>query len=503
LPRHAFRPLLAAILTVTSLATILAAPATAFEPPRPLPGYGPAFVSEIQPGKWLDCTWASAAMLVDKWTNGRVTPSREALRALSGDHAGGSTLVDIARAFRAIGMPLRYSPDGGDPMTWPGLLDRLAYGAGAILLGSDTRLPRFYGRWDLRFWQGKGKTDAHAVYVERFEPRTGRIWLMDPLAPSGWTGEWISAASLYRFAWKSGGLVSAATTPTALPAPFAGVRLGAPVLATDATTLRATWPVRATRAWRFQGADVRATFQRVTDPIAAAVAGLVASAPGPAAAHRAVATASYAAHGLTAGVPMPATPGAYRAVVRVVDRRFGRVVATAIGAGVFVPGPRSAGLMLLPISDVLRPGAVASVSFTITNSGTTSWADDPRIERLPNGSQWRRATRVTATWVPVRLDAPTTGVKTPAAGGAGGARGAGGGATLSGTIPPVAVLDVPLDPGAQVVATVSVQLPAAAGSWALVLDVADDIDGSFAALGSVPAVTMVEVHNTGPAQTAR
>ncbi len=497
MPRHAFRSLLAAILAVSSLASILAAPATAVEPPRPLPGYRPGFVTEIEPGKWEDCMWASAAMLVDKWTNGEATPGRERLRALSGDRNGGSTLADVARTFAALDLPLRYSPDGGDPMTWAGLLDRLAHGAGAILFGSDTKLPRYYGRWDRHFWQGKGKSDAHAVYIERFEPRTGRIWLMDPLAPSGWTGEWISAASLYRFAWKTGGLVSATTTPAAVPAPFAGVRLGAPVLTSDSTTLHATWSVTAVPGWRFQGADVAATFLRVSDAIAAAVEGLVPGAPGPAGAHRAAARAGYATQGLSAGVPLPTKPGAYRAVVRVTDRRFGRSVATATGPGVFVAGPRSASLVLLPFTDVVRPGAVASVRFTVTNSGTTTWSDDPRIDRLPDGSQWQRATHVVATWVPVRLDAPAAAAKTA------GASGAVGPAGLAGVPPPLAILDVPLDAGGQDAATVRVALPTAAGTWALVLDVVDNVDGSFAALGSAPAVTLVEVHDAGPAETAR
>jgi len=56
----------------------------------------------------------SAAMLLDTWTNGRFQTGRDRLRALSGDHVGGSTFADVARAYARVGIPFRYSPNGGD-----------------------------------------------------------------------------------------------------------------------------------------------------------------------------------------------------------------------------------------------------------------------------------------------------------------------------------------------------------------------------------------------------
>ena len=35
--------------------------------------------------------------------------------------------------------------------------------------------------------------------------------------------------------------------------------------------------------------------------------------------------------------------------------------------------------------------------------------------------------------------------------------------------------------------------PASPGAWALVVDIVDDVDGSFAALGSAPAVQVFEL----------
>ena len=163
-------------------------PAAALEPPRPLPGYRPTFVTQTDVHPINDCLWASGAMLIDKWTNGKIHPTHQRLRALSGDR-GGSNLDDLKKAYKKLGINLKFSPDGGERITFNGLLRRLAHGAGAVVLGDDSKLPRWYGRWDYGFWKMTKKEkkkhpsrDNHAVYVERYDRRHGRVWLMDPLA---------------------------------------------------------------------------------------------------------------------------------------------------------------------------------------------------------------------------------------------------------------------------------------------------------------------------------
>ena len=52
---------------------------------------------------------------------------------------------------------------------------------------------------------------------------------------------------------------------------------------------------------------------------------------------------------------------------------------------------------------------------------------------------------------------------------------------------------VPLAPGEMVTVRDTIPAPAAKGRWALVIDVIDDVDGSFAALGSEPAVAELDV----------
>ncbi len=60
-----------------------ALPVAAREPQRPLPNYHPDFITQRERGgTTADCLWASASMLVEKWTAGRITVSKDRLRRL-------------------------------------------------------------------------------------------------------------------------------------------------------------------------------------------------------------------------------------------------------------------------------------------------------------------------------------------------------------------------------------------------------------------------------------
>ena len=191
--------------------------------------YTPTFITETdQPSPWIDCMWASATMLLDKWSAGSLKVDRHVLRAASGDTDGGSSMYDVARGTQKLyGLNLAYSPDGGDPMTWADLLDRLSHGAGAVLGGNYSKLPEHYTRWDPRF--AAKENPAHAVYVERYDVANDRVWLMDPLGRGDYDGEWISVANLRAFAYIArGGLVFATASPTVALAPSAdGYTFGA------------------------------------------------------------------------------------------------------------------------------------------------------------------------------------------------------------------------------------------------------------------------------------
>jgi hypothetical protein len=221
-------------------------------PPAPTDGYRPRFVR--QTGK--NCAFASAAMLIDKWTGGQHRPAQERLRRASRvPNSQGVSFAELSRAVaRVTGIDLRHSPGGGDPLTWDALLSRLERGGAAVVGGAYSRLPRHYQRWGRGFASLGAAASGHAVYVERYQ-RTksgGRVWLMDPLAKAaGYSGEWISVRGLRQYAWRnSKGLVTAAATPE--PPPLAGYQFGQPVLeawapAGGRTALRL--PLSVTRGW--------------------------------------------------------------------------------------------------------------------------------------------------------------------------------------------------------------------------------------------------------------
>ncbi len=477
------RALATAPLLIAMLLTMLPSPAAALEPPRPLPGYHPRFVTETDDRPMIDCLWASGAMMIAKWTNGRIHPTHQRLRALSGDRSRGSNLDDLKVAYRKLGINLKFSPDGGNRMTFNGLLRRLAHGAGAVVLGDDSKLPRWYGRWDYGFWNMTKKekkkhpsADNHAVYVERFDRRRGRVWIMDPLARGNYHGEWISAWALRRFAWSSGGAVYAAVTPNAKPAPFVHVRTSAATLSRTSSVLQADWSFQAPRGWRFPGVTTHTAFSGIGDPLLALAKASMPtervtddSRP----AHVVVAASSRT---LTVKAPLPTKPGAYFGSFKLTDRRFGHIVTQVGGVPVFVSGPRSATLRLNPAEPVAEAGKQFDVSISVANSGELTWAETPVDASDPDAKP--RNTRLVARWIPLDVAAkqslPTSGI--------------------NGVVPaPVTVDAVPLDAGRHIVIDTAIRAPSALGRWALALDVVDDVSGSYAKLGSKPGLIYVDV----------
>jgi hypothetical protein len=421
-------------------------------------------------------------MLVDKWTAGRLTISKDRLRKLSGDRHGGSKLNLVARVLREVGLPAEASPTGGAFITWKDLRARLASGGGAILLGDDSKLPRWFGRWDPTFWRGTGNGDDHAIYLDRYDRVHDRFWVMDPLAPSGWPGEWIRGRDLRAFAWtKPNGGLSALMTPTA-PRTFTGVRLGGPRAAAGADALSISWPVaKAPAGWAMPHLDVTLKVRPATHtllPPGAAVVSVapVASAPG---AHvRAVAPAVGLGGGmLNATLPLPAAGGTWRVDAGLRDKRLRRTVATA-ALTVYVPGARRATIATPATQGPVVVGRFA-LNATVTNTGTVTWSDPDWTGLSRRTAAGPRSTRLVATWV---LVTPTDEAS---------AHG------LEPVVPaPVTLASLPLAPGRSATVATTIATPTGAGHWALMLDIVDDIDGSFAAHGSRPGTILVDLVET-------
>jgi hypothetical protein len=128
----------------------------------------------------------------------------------------------------------------------------------------------------------------------------------------------------------------------------------------------------------------------------------------------------------------------------------------------------------------------------VTNGGSVSWADSPVDPSVPLALSTPRNTRLVATWILVAATPATRAGAVPGAvpGAAPGAH-----AKLVAPVAPAsaAVGPLPLVPGQRTTVTGSIATPVTPGRWMLVLDIVDDIDGSFASHGSRPAAILVDI----------
>ena len=453
-----------------------AVPAAAREPHRPLPNYHPEFITQREGGAATsDCLWASASMLVEKWTAGRMTISKDRLRRMSGDMKKGSNFEDLAPVMRQLGLRAKWSPEGGDYVTWGGLRDRIRKGGGAILLGDYHDLPRWYGRWAPTFWKKKGKKDNHAIYLDRYDGRTDQFWVMDPLAPAGWKGEWIPAHYLRAFAWSTGGGgLWAMLTPTAKRAPFSGVKLTAPEASVRDGRLKIEWNVgKAPKRWKLPRVKVLTRVERIKNPVALGMTDAVSAPVGEPSARNGKPSARYTkkTKTITASMKLPATPGAYEIALSLGERRFGRTVAKS-STIVYVPGERRGSIL------VKKPGAAATgepfqLDATIMNTGSRDWNDPEWLTTSAAETlEARRDTVIHASWSLLEATDGDHGATGP---------------------DPVNVLEVPLKAGDVTRETLTLEAPKTAGRWVLTLDIVDEIIGSFAAAGSAPRTIVVMV----------
>jgi hypothetical protein len=301
--------------------------------------------------------------------------------------------------------------------------------------------------------------------------------MMDPLARGAWKGEWISVAALRRFAWFRGGNVAAVTTPTARAAPFKGVVADRPQVGISTAAVTASWRLRAPRQWRYPGADLHASMAPAADAIAAAIATArlgprTTADPAPKRA-----TVGVSGRTLRISAPIPAKPGAWTMRFSLTDRRFGSRFVTSEPVTVFVPGARRAIMRLNVHGELLNAGDGVRINLSVANTGEDTWAETVRADG--EGEVRQRSTRVVATWVLLDAGAGTAAAKAPGDGAA--------------TPLVVELRAVPLAPGRIVRIRQSLAVPEQVGHWALVVDIVDDIAGSFAALGSAPAVALFHV----------
>jgi hypothetical protein len=230
------------LLSVLFLSLMFASPVAA-GPPR--------FVTEtdVDP-PWTGCAFAAGAMWLDDIGEPRVRWQTVASRASSPQN--GAMIGEIAEALGDLaGRRIRYSPGGGDDLTWRALVERLRDGAGAVLFGSYGKIGEPYIRWDRRF--AARADDGHAVFLDRLSADGQEVFLMDPLGRGGYRGEWVPLQRVAAFAWRHpDGLVFAIAArpapptpePTATPAPMVvATPINVAALTDEAATVL-SYPVR-------------------------------------------------------------------------------------------------------------------------------------------------------------------------------------------------------------------------------------------------------------------
>ena len=452
-----------------------ALPVAAREPHRPLPNYHPDFVTQRERGgSTADCLWASASMLVEKWTAGRITVSKDRLRRLSGDKMKGSNFKDLAPVLRRLGLKARWSPEGGEFVTWNEMRARIRAGGGAVLLGDYHELPRWYGRWAPKFWKKKGKKDNHAIYLDRYDGRTDQFWVMDPLAPAGWKGEWIPARYLRSFAWQTGGGgLWVMLTPTAKRAPFSGVKLAPPEAAVRDGQLLVDWKVRkAPKHWKLPRVKVKTRVERLKNPAALGITDWMSTLVGEPAAKKRKPIGPLRAED---------DPGAdvdTGQARRIRDRHVARRSALRPNRGQVVDRRVRAGRA--PRVD-RRQGA---------GGGDRGEAVRSRRDRHEHRKRGLGRSRVAVARRPprpsivggTRRSAPCGTCSSPMIG------------TRSGQLRIPRTCSPSRSSPEQVTrGRLTVTAPNVPGRWVLTLDLADEVDGSFAAGGSAPRTMVIKI----------
>lgn len=154
------------------------------------------FVSEREPGPWIECTFTSAVMAVRSWgfrVPAKLIEAKGLHKASGKDPAKGGSIADVIKGFY-----VRYNTRKGQQLSnadFPALWTDLSVGRSGVFQGSMGAFPAGHHlrRHDPGF---KG---FHAIFVIRLDERD-RVWWVDPLAPLGdYQGEFVPLKNFRKF----------------------------------------------------------------------------------------------------------------------------------------------------------------------------------------------------------------------------------------------------------------------------------------------------------------
>lgn len=167
----------------------------------------PTLVSERQAtGHWDRCLESSFAMLADKMSTGNFRIDPRKLESVIPNAGNGSNAAEniaaIATVYPSFPSDAIHTFKGADVIA--GLLTT---GRGLALNGYYDQLAPLgdFTRWDPAF--AKSPKAAHATYSQidgpegerRWSDRAKSVWWMDPLATTGYPGEWMPFETLLAF----------------------------------------------------------------------------------------------------------------------------------------------------------------------------------------------------------------------------------------------------------------------------------------------------------------
>ncbi|MGH2512762.1 MAG: hypothetical protein ACRDGQ_08760, partial [Candidatus Limnocylindrales bacterium] len=167
----------------------------------------PTLVSERQAtGHWDRCLESSFAMLADKMSTGNFRIDPRKLESVIPNAGNGSNAAEniaaIATVYPSFPSDAIHTFKGADVIA--GLLTT---GRGLALNGYYDQLAPLgdFTRWDPAF--AKSPKAAHATYSQidgpegerRWSDRAKAVWWMDPLATTGYPGEWMPFETLLAF----------------------------------------------------------------------------------------------------------------------------------------------------------------------------------------------------------------------------------------------------------------------------------------------------------------
>lgn len=178
---------------------------------------GVDFCSERESGPWIECSTCSAAMAAH-WhkpsVDATLATAHRIRSAAEKPHSGGLTPAEVKEGLHdALGLNAAYVAKSDIPA-------KVRAGYAVIVPLNAGSLPSHLRRWQPNFAGG------HSICLVGVSS-SGKFGWFDPLAPAGYSGEWVNWSDIDQAVWSSGALaLPKYVAPPAPPAPAPTLKYG-------------------------------------------------------------------------------------------------------------------------------------------------------------------------------------------------------------------------------------------------------------------------------------